>query len=154
MDGALLPTPMPAFDVGTVLAQVEALYGIQASAAEPLSSERDQLLLLASALPTPVVLKISNRAERPGTLDMENRALRHLAAVAPDLPVPRLVPTRAGADLGSIADGEGRAHLVRALTVVPGRHVEGRTIGTGLSERLGAVSARGSRGLQGFFPPT
>src|SRR4051794_34809719 len=141
MSDDLLHTPMPAFPVGVVLARVEELYGIRADTASPLGSERDQLLRLPS-----VVVKISNRAERRDTLDMENAALRHLAAVAPDLPVPRLVPTRTGAALGTIVDEQGREHLVRALTLLPGRHAEGRTIGPELAERLGGVSARVSVG--------
>jgi 4-aminobutyrate aminotransferase-like enzyme/Ser/Thr protein kinase RdoA (MazF antagonist) len=151
MTGDLLHTPMPALPVEAVLARVEELYGIRAAEATPLSSERDQMLLLPSASPAPVVLKISNRAESPHTLDMENGALRHLAAVAPDLPVPRLVPTRAGELVGSIAGAEGREHLLRALTVVPGQHVEGRPVSPRLAYRIGTICAQVSVGLQGYF---
>ena len=96
-------------------------------------------------------MKISNRAERPDTLNMENGALAHLAAVAPELPVPRVVPTRDGDPVGTITDAAGQVHLVRALTVVPGRAAEGQPVDPELAERIGAVSARVSTGLQGFF---
>jgi 4-aminobutyrate aminotransferase-like enzyme/Ser/Thr protein kinase RdoA (MazF antagonist) len=142
----LLHTPMPAFPVDAVLDRVESLYGIRGDEATPLSSERDQMLRLG-----PVVVKISNRAERPDTLDMENAALAHLAAVDPDLPVPRVVPTVDGDLIGTLTDRDGHRHLIRALSVVPGRHAEGQPVDVALAERIGAVSARVSTGLRGFF---
>jgi 4-aminobutyrate aminotransferase-like enzyme/Ser/Thr protein kinase RdoA (MazF antagonist) len=142
----LLHTPMPRFAPEEVLAWVEQRYGIGAESVTALSSERDQLLRLDE-----VVVKISNRAERADTLDMENAALAHLAAVAPELPVPRVVPTRDGDPVGTITDSAGQSHLVRVLTVVPGRAAEGQPIDPELAERIGAVSARVSTGLQGFF---
>ena len=144
----LLHTPMPAFAPEEVLARVEALYGIRAEDGTALPSERDQLLRLGE-----VVVKISNRAERPDTLNMENGALAHLAAVAPELPVPRVVPTRDGDPVGTITDAAGQVHLVRALTVVPGRAAEGQPVDPELAERIGAVSARVSIGTAGLLPP-
>src|SRR6478609_3963765 len=121
----LLHTPMPAFPVDAVLAHLAQAYGIRAGHGDRLGSERDQMLLLPESSAGPVVVKVSNHAETPETLDMENGALRHLAAVAAELPVPRLVATTDGGPVGRLVDPAGRAHLVRVLTVLPGRHVEG-----------------------------
>src|SRR5262245_33453625 len=97
MTGDLLHTPMPVFPPAVVLERVDELYDIRATEAVPLPSERDQLLRLsAPSSAGHVVVKVSNRAESPSTLAMENGALAHLAAVDSELPVPRLIKTRAG----------------------------------------------------------
>ncbi|MGE5826896.1 MAG: aminotransferase class III-fold pyridoxal phosphate-dependent enzyme [Micromonosporaceae bacterium] len=153
MSADLLHTPMPAFPPTTVLNRVEQLYGIRASEATALPSERDQLLLLPATSAGDVVVKVSNRAESAHTLAMENGALAHLATVDPGLPVPRLVPTRTGEPLGSITDGEGHTHLTRVLTVVPGQPIEGQPVAGPLAEQIGAACARIAVGLQGYFHP-
>jgi len=146
-------TPMPTFPLAAALERVDELYGIIATEAIELSSERDQLLMLPGTSAGAVVLKISNLAESAQTLAMENGALRHLATVDPGLPVPRLVPTSAGEPLASITDREGREHLVRVMTVLPGQHIEGRPISCSLAEQVGAVCAQVAVGLQGYFHP-
>ncbi len=151
MSADLMHTPMPVFPVSVALGRVNELYGISATEAIALPSERDQMLMLPSTSARAVVLKISNRAESAQTLDMENGALRHLAKVDPGLPVPRLVPTLAGEPVGSIIDGEGGAHLVRVMTVLPGQNLEGRPVPCSLAEQIGAVCARVAVGLQGYF---
>ncbi|HVQ54542.1 MAG TPA: aminotransferase, partial [Thermoanaerobaculia bacterium] len=79
------------------------LYGL-AAAARPLPSERDQNFALSTERGA-FVLKISGAAEKREVLDLQNDALVWLAARAPALPLPRLVPTTAGA---AIAEAEGR----------------------------------------------
>src|SRR5262245_65057930 len=123
MSADLLHTPMPAFSPAAILQRVEELYGIRAGDEAARPSERDQLLMLTATSAGDVVVKVSNRAESVHTLAMENGALEHLATVDPSLPVPRLVKTGTGEPLGSITDGEGRDHLMRVLTVVPGRPI-------------------------------
>jgi 4-aminobutyrate aminotransferase-like enzyme/Ser/Thr protein kinase RdoA (MazF antagonist) len=148
MSTDLLHTPMPTFPADVAVAWVEEVYGIRAAAARTLPSERDQILLLPSA-----VVKISNAAESRQSLDMEIGALRHLASTDPDLPVPRPVATLAGESVATITEPAGREHLVRVQTVVPGRHIEGRPVSPRLAERIGAVSARVCVGLRGYFHP-
>ena len=90
-----------------------SLYGL-AAAARALPSERDQNFALSTERGA-FVLKIAGAAEKREVLDLQNDALAWLAARAPSLPLPRLVPTMAGAAIG---DAEGR--FVRLLTYLPG----------------------------------
>jgi 4-aminobutyrate aminotransferase-like enzyme/Ser/Thr protein kinase RdoA (MazF antagonist) len=140
----------PAFTAAEVLRLVERCFGLVATDLRPLGSERDQMFLVSGS-GSAAVLKISNPAESPDLLDMETRAMRHLAEVDPDLPVPRLVPTRDGAPVAEAPDGQGRRHLVRLLTVLPGDQAEGRPVSLDLAANAGDVCARVSTGLQGFF---
>jgi 4-aminobutyrate aminotransferase-like enzyme/Ser/Thr protein kinase RdoA (MazF antagonist) len=150
-DDELLRTPAPAFTIEQARQALTLVFGVEAAQAVALGSERDQMLALPDTSAGPLVLKISNRAENPRTLDMENRALAHLAAVDPELTVPRLLPTLDGGPVGSIVDIDGRLHLIRLMTMLPGRHAEGRAVSVRLAERIGDVVARVSVGLQGFF---
>ncbi|MBK8077750.1 MAG: phosphotransferase [Kineosporiaceae bacterium] len=103
------------------------------------------------------VLKIAHAAEDPAVIDMENAALQHLAAVASDLPLPRLVRTLAGEPTTTI-DGPAGTHLVRVITALPGRALqsrvhEGQPVSQITAEAVGARCPRLSVALQGFFHP-
>ncbi len=87
IDGVLAAT-RPAFDGPAVVGISAAAFGVRASSARDLGSERDQTFLLLDADETPVaVMKVSNTAERVDILDMEALAAFHVHRVDPDLPV-------------------------------------------------------------------
>jgi 4-aminobutyrate aminotransferase-like enzyme/Ser/Thr protein kinase RdoA (MazF antagonist) len=101
-------------------------YGID-RAATPLTSERDQNFLLApdaqdlitASPPAGYVLKIANAQEDIAILDLQNQALRHLAAHS-TIPVPQLIPADDGQDIAQTpADQE--TYFVRLLTYLPGK---------------------------------
>ena len=66
------------------------------------------------------VLKVSAAGESEGAVDFQVAALRHLERHAPDLPVPRIIASRAGTDLEWIAAADGARHMVRLLELDPG----------------------------------
>src|SRR5262249_8058031 len=66
------------------------------------------------------VFKIANAATEFAALDLQNRALVHLAAKDPMLPTPRLVPARDGSSMLTI-ERDGTPHLIRLLTYLPGQ---------------------------------
>lgn len=163
MSRAVFDLPAPAVGVAEVLALVRNLYGSDALQASPLPSERDQNFLVEAVVANPhrivrrFVLKIAHAAEDPAVIDMENAALQHLAAVASDLPLPRLVRTLAGEPTTTI-DGPAGTHLVRVITALPGRALqsrvhEGQPVSQITAEAVGAGCARLSVALQGFFHP-
>jgi 4-aminobutyrate aminotransferase-like enzyme/Ser/Thr protein kinase RdoA (MazF antagonist) len=94
-------------------------YGV-AAAATPLPSERDQNFRLDSGGGERWVLKIASAAEPAQALDLQNRALEHLARHAPQLGLPRLRPSLAGAPIEVVERGAGQSHLLRLLTWVDG----------------------------------
>jgi len=148
-DPDVLRAPPPSFTTEDLRRILAESYGLTATDLTPLDSERDQMVLAAGA--AAAVLKVSNPAERPETLDMECRAMNHLAEMDPALPIPRLIPTVGGEPVGAAVDERGVRHLVRLMTVVPGRPAEGRPVSLELAANIGDACARVSVGLQGFF---
>lgn len=111
----------PAFAAEEALALAVTVYGRDFQTAVPLPSDRDQNFLLREASGPTAVLKIAGAAEETAVLDLQNRALLHLERQA-DLAalLPRLCRRADGAVMGAVAGRDGRAHLVRLLTYLPG----------------------------------
>ena len=123
------------------------LYGLAAAARE-LPSERDQNFALSTERGA-FVLKVAGEAERAENLDLQDRALEWLAARAPDLPVPRIVPT---ADGRAVAESGGR--LVRLLTFLRGTILaDARPQSPAVLEAVGRFLGRLDRALEGFAHP-
>jgi len=158
----VLASARPTFDEPAVLGIAAATFGLRAIAARNLGSERDQTFLLLDGGATPIaVMKLSNAAEDPATLDMEALAVLHATRVDPNLPLalPWRVP---GAD-GDAADpatrrvaidhGGGRHHI-RMYDVLPGHQ---RSDPLALSDAAlgswGETTARVGRALRSFFHP-
>jgi Ser/Thr protein kinase RdoA (MazF antagonist) len=92
----VLEEPASAFSTAQTEEIAERAFELRASA-HPLASERDQNYRLRTADGSNWVLKIANTAEDPELLDMQTRALLHIAEVDPDLPVPWVRATAEGA---------------------------------------------------------
>ena len=121
-------------------AAVAEAYGL-AGAVKRLSSERDETFLFSRADGTDFILKIANPAEDPAALEFQDGALLHLAAVAPAVPVPRLVPTLSGEPSRTLATGDG-PRIMRLLTFLdgelqhrtPASETQSRNVGRALAE--------------------
>jgi 4-aminobutyrate aminotransferase-like enzyme/Ser/Thr protein kinase RdoA (MazF antagonist) len=134
-------------------------FSVRAAQAKDLGSERDQTFMLLDGAGTAVaVMKVSNPAENPLTLDMEALGARHAARMDPTLRIalPRQVPGSA-AGTGASAfraatEHSGVTQWVRMYDVEPGR---GRTEAATLSDpslvAFGETTARLARALRGFI---
>ena len=158
----VLASARPTFDEQAVLGIAAATFGLRAAAARNLGSERDQTFLLIDGGSSSIaVMKLSNAAEDPATLDMEALAVLHAKRVDPELPLalPWRVP---GAD-GDAADPATRRvaidhagghHYVRMYDVLPGHQ---RSDPLALSDAAlrswGETTARVGRALRSFFHP-
>nr|WP_179757065.1 aminotransferase [Kineococcus aurantiacus] len=115
-----------------------------------LGSQQDQNFMAhAVADDEPVaVLKISNPAFSAAEVDLQDRVAALLARELPDLRVAHVLQ-RDGRDLAGWFDtSRGRLHL-RLLTVVHGRTLNGsRYLAPAVVERMGALAAAVSRGLE------
>jgi len=67
------------------------------------------------------VLKVMHPARERSFIDLQCRALTHLAQRAPQLPLPRVTPNRSGELFTSIAAGDGSKRLVWLLTFLHGK---------------------------------
>jgi 4-aminobutyrate aminotransferase-like enzyme/Ser/Thr protein kinase RdoA (MazF antagonist) len=157
---AVMTREPPRFDAHAAVDIAAATFGVSATAAVDLGSERDQTFLLhrgESATPAvmpvvmPVVMKVSNAAEDPAMLDMESAALEHAQRVDPSLPLvmPWVVPGSSGRRAAFHHDGA--THWVRMYDAVQGR---ARIDATTLSDRAlvewGRTTARLGRALRGY----
>jgi 4-aminobutyrate aminotransferase-like enzyme/Ser/Thr protein kinase RdoA (MazF antagonist) len=136
--------PAPAFSPESLRTALREHWDLADAALKPLDSERDLNVLVDDRF----VLKISNSAERSDVVDMEVRALAHVHAADPGLPVPESV-----GEVARLTDDTGRACLARLITLLPGRPLEGTSIDDDMATRVGSVAARVSVALQGFFHP-
>ncbi|WP_371402741.1 aminotransferase class III-fold pyridoxal phosphate-dependent enzyme [Kribbella sp. NBC_00662] len=138
----------PAVDTAAVSRLLLETYGVAARLTE-LRSERDRNFLAG----TDLVVKVSNSGDDAGQIAMECAAMQHVEAVAPDLPIPRLLPTTAGAPIATLEADDGRIHQVRVITVLPGADADLTALPSWFAAEFGTVCAEFARALQGFGHP-
>ena len=121
-----IPRMMPEARVAPPIAPTDAsriardLYGIDA-AAHPLPGEYDDNFRLLARDSREFVLKIMHPAREESFVDMQCRALTHLAGRASHLALPRVIPTERGALFSRVKREDGTTRLVWLLTYVQGR---------------------------------
>ena len=160
-DPVLAVTP-PTVEPATVLSIARDIFHLDAADVVDLGSERDRAFLLRDAAGASVaILKLSNAAEDPATLDMEALAVLHARRVDPDLPlaIPHRVPGASGADdhpttrRATVTVGDAEHH-VRAYDVLPGRaRIPAVELSDGALIAWGETAARLGRAMRGFFHP-
>jgi 4-aminobutyrate aminotransferase-like enzyme/Ser/Thr protein kinase RdoA (MazF antagonist) len=94
------------------------LYGLEATA-WALPGEYDENFRL-TANGREFVLKVMHPAREQSFIDLQCRALTHLAQRAPQLPLPRVTPNRSSELFAPIAAADGTTRLVWLLTFVGG----------------------------------
>jgi len=149
-DADTLAAPPPDLTLEEAGRVARELFGISGSPS-PLGSERDQNFRIESSERT-FVLKVSNSAEDPAAIDMQTKAMLHVAATDPELPIARVCPTPEG-DLSAVFERNGGRHLVRLVTFLDGNELQPSDLGPGAFHDLGATVARVDRALRGFFHP-
>ncbi|MDX6485538.1 MAG: hypothetical protein QOF43_691, partial [Gaiellaceae bacterium] len=150
---SVLDSKPPRFTADDVARIAAELFGIEGTATN-LGSERDQTFLVEGAADAGVV-KLSNLAEDPDTLDLEAEAILHIARVDPELPVarPRVVSTASGAAAyRTTVDGPDGTHFVRLFERLQG-HDGGPELSDAAVRDYGATHARLNLALRSFFDP-
>jgi len=150
---SVLEEPAPAFSTAQAEEIAARGFDLRASA-RPLASERDQNFRLRAEDGSEWVLKIANPAEDPAILDMQTRALLHIAQVDPKLAVPRVGTTREGAPFHEVDGDDGRRFIVRVLSFLPGQPLGDAAPHPALARDVGATAARLARALRGFSHPS
>ncbi|TCO22263.1 4-aminobutyrate aminotransferase-like enzyme [Kribbella steppae] len=142
--------PQVDLTAATRLLQVE--YGIDAEVSD-LRSERDRNFLAAAPDGRRLVIKVSNSGDDPEQIAMESAAMHHVEVVDPDLPIPRVLTSLDGRSVVTVEAADGRSHLVRVMTVMPGEVADLATLPAWFAADFGSVSAWLTRALQGFGHP-
>jgi 4-aminobutyrate aminotransferase-like enzyme/Ser/Thr protein kinase RdoA (MazF antagonist) len=99
------------------------------------------------------LLKVHNPADSEEVLDFQYSALRHLRTVAPDVPVPGVVPTRQGQSSVALTGLDGRRSLAWVMTWLEGRHPDPNELGPAQLREWGRMSGRLGQALRGFVHP-
>ena len=150
--GDILETQSPDFPIEKVNTFANKLYGLTGKLS-PLDSERDQNFHISTETGDQYVIKIANNAEDPAIIDMQIKALQHIAMVNPELPVPKVLLSRNGLTIEQIQADNGTKHHVRLLTYMPGAPPKENPTDQALLRPMGACLAQLVLALQGFFHP-
>jgi hydroxylysine kinase len=143
----LLTTPPPFLAEEAVLELLARHYGLQ-GVLSSLTSERDLNFRLSTPSAQNYVVKFANPAEPAGMTALQIAALDHIAAQAPDLPVPRIVAAINGQRLVPLP--EGRLRVLTWLEGTPLHTVQG---GAALRRETGRMLARLTVALKGLDHP-
>jgi hydroxylysine kinase len=129
-------------------------YGVSGTA-ERLASEYDDTFRLAGADGLVRLLKISAAPPTAGSPGFQTALLLHLARVAPELPVQRVVATPAGRPEVTLMPGgsRGEPRLVRLTSWLDGQLLGRGTTSVGLRREIGATLGRLNIALRGFAHP-
>jgi hypothetical protein len=120
----------------------------------PLEGERDQNHRVTTADGKSFVMKVSAAGESEGAVDFQIAALRHLEHTSPELPVPRVIASKAGNDREWVVAADGTRHMLRLLSWLPGMPVsQGAPLTVNALRNVAAFQARLARGLRGLFHP-
>ncbi len=148
----LLETQSPGFTTKQIIDIAEKLYGLTGKL-YPLDSERDQNTRISTDDGDQFVIKIANSAENPAVIDMQIKALEHIARADPNLPVPEVLLSRNRLAIEHIQAEDGAKHSVRVLTYLPGMPPKYDPSEHALLRPMGACLARLVLALRGFFHP-
>jgi len=130
------------------------IFGLEASA-RSLPGEYDDNFHLTATNARAYVLKVMHAGRERSFIDMQCRALQHLARRAPHLAVPRVCPTRSGKAFQNVAVADGSERFVWLLTFLPGTVLaEVRPHEPELLESLGRLLGEMDAALEDFSHPS
>src|SRR5215470_4427350 len=95
------------------------IYGLEVSA-RALPGEYDDNFHLSAADGRAFVLKVMHPARERSFIDLQYKALTHLAKQAPQLPLPRVIPCRNGEPFTEISGADGSPRPVWLLSFLQG----------------------------------
>lgn len=144
--GSLLSLPPPQVPAPALAALVRSHWGL-AGRLTPLTSERDQNHRLDTSGGS-FTVKLANSAEPAALTGFQTLALLHTARTAPELPTPRVIPTRDGQTILPTPEG-----ALRILTWLPGTPLAHLPRSPALAAAIGAALGRLDHALAGFRHP-
>lgn len=154
-----IPRMMPEARVAAPISASEAsrialeLYGLEGPL-RPLPGEYDDNFRLLASDSRAFVLKIMHPCREDSFVDMQCRALTHLASCAPDLALPRVIPTPQGQLFSRVKTEDGRNRLVWLLTFLQGMALaEAKPRSPELLASLGTLLAHIDSALANFSHP-
>lgn len=143
----------PEFPDGEVGEMLRRSFGITGQLI-PLPGERDQNFKVAAGDQENYVVKISDADEERDAIDFIVRVLQHLEAVAPELPVPRVVLSVDGEPLVEHLFSTGAVHAVQLITYLDGRPLsQAPPRDPSVLRDIGRLQGQTCHALSSFFHP-
>ena len=99
------------------------------------------------------ILKIAHPGESADELSFQTGLLQHVAAEAPDLPVPRSFPDRQGCHIPSVTTRGGDVRRARLLSFMPGQPLSRTGASPEGRQKIGALLAALRFATAGFSHP-
>jgi hydroxylysine kinase len=148
-----LDLTLPKLSAGEAAEIARREFGL-AGEAKQLYSERDANFYVRPADGGPGhVLKIANAVEDAAVVDLQTASLRHIARMDGELPVPRVVPSKAGEAVVWVTLAGGTRHMARVYSFLPGRTLDKVPHAPALLRDLGRFAALLDKALAGFKHP-
>ena len=118
-------------------------------------SERDQNFRIETAGGSGFIFKVANVDESSDVIDFQLGALRHIARMAPALPVPRVVKSGRGRDFDTVRFSNGCSHDVYLLTCLDGMLLSdtGVCADSATRRNIGQLLANIDLALRSYFHP-
>jgi Ser/Thr protein kinase RdoA (MazF antagonist) len=85
------------------------------------ATEKDDTFRIAPDSGPRFILKVANPTENVAEIDLQIEVLDHVAARAPELPIPRVIPNEAGERHFQIVDRAGQRRQVRMMSYLEGQ---------------------------------
>ncbi|TDY22646.1 Ser/Thr protein kinase RdoA (MazF antagonist) [Paraburkholderia sp. BL6665CI2N2] len=150
--GSGLSVSFPRLNTFDALAITRRVYGID-GAATRFATEKDDTFRIDASDGARYVLKISNPGETPEELDLQVAAMRHVAAVAPDLPVPRVLPGIDGQFVVPVASPPQPYRTARLYSYLEGMPLDALHGSAVDHYEIGEMLARLQAAMAGFRHP-
>jgi len=150
MEADPLTTPPPALSPADAEDVARVAFGLD-STASLLDSERDQNFKIAGN-ESSFLLKVSNRADDLGALEMQTEVALHIARRDPALPVMQPLPALDGGHFAKV-ESDGHEHVVRLFTFLPGTMVTATELDGAALYDFASIVARMGQALRSFFHP-
>jgi hydroxylysine kinase len=128
-------------------------YGIDGKPSR-FATEKDDTFRIAPPSGAHYVLKVANPTEDLAEIDLQIRVLEHVAARAPTLPIPRVVPNNAGESHFAYVDRAGQRRHVRMMSFLEGQPLSEVAIDMRGREEIGRLLAQLRHALADFSHPT
>ncbi|MBZ8118828.1 aminotransferase class III-fold pyridoxal phosphate-dependent enzyme [Roseovarius sp. LXJ103] len=120
----------------------------------PLDGEYDLNFLAQGTDGHDHIVKVMRAGCAPELIDLQIRALEHIAAKAPDLPLPAVIRTKDGAGFAEAADVDGQTRLIWVLSKLSGRcYAQVAPKGLDLIQQVGHVLGGTALALADFDHP-
>jgi Ser/Thr protein kinase RdoA (MazF antagonist) len=147
-----LSVSSPRLDAVDAIEIARHVYGINGEATR-FSTEKDDTFRIDASDGARYVLKISNPGETAEELDLQVAAMRHVAVVAPELPVPRVLPGIDGQFVVPLKSPTQPQRTVRLYSYVEGVPLDALHLSARNRYEIGEVLAQLRLAMAGFRHP-